>query len=344
MAEVLIIQTAFAGDLILTTPLIAATAQVIPEARIDVLCIPATAPLLAGNPAIRDVIVYDKRARKPGLRRMARRLAETGYDIVLSPHRSLRSTLLARATRAAQRIGFDRAGASWMYTHRVPYREHVHEVERDVDLLAPLVDERPASPGVALYPSDADRQEARALVHAAGGRPLLAIAPGSVWATKRWTVEGFIEVGRAFSSSHVIVLIGGPQDTGICARIASSLPAAAVIDTSGRCSFLASAALIAEADCLVSNDSAPVHVASAMNTPVVEIYGATSPSFGFTPYGVPHRIVQREDLACKPCAIHGGERCPEKTFACMRELSAASVTEAVQSLLSGVDDRSPGFD
>jgi heptosyltransferase-2 len=157
-----------------------------------------------------------------------------------------------------------------------------------------------------------------------------------VWATKRWTEEGFAELGRAFAEGFRIVLVGGPDDAALCERIAAALPTGAV-NAAGALSFLASAALIWKARVLVSNDSAPVHVASAMGTPVVEIFGATAPAFGFTPYEVPHRIVERSDLACKPCAIHGGAHCPIKTFDCMRGLSADNVIQAVRALLAETD-------
>jgi heptosyltransferase-2 len=132
--------------------------------------------------------------------------------------------------------------------------------------------------------------------------------------------------------THQVVLIGGAQDVELCDRIANLAASLNVVSLAGRLSFLSSAALIDRASVLVSNDSAPVHIASAMGTPVVEIFGATSPDFGFTPYGVAHRIVQREDLDCKPCAIHGGDHCPVKTFDCMEGLSAHTVIEAVHAL------------
>ncbi|MDT8324553.1 MAG: glycosyltransferase family 9 protein [Bacteroidota bacterium] len=332
-SDILIIQTAFAGDLILTTPLVAATAERFPDAAIDVLCIPGTAGLLNGNPHVRDVITYDKRKRDPGLPAMMRRLARTGYDLCLSPHRSFRSALLARATGAPRRVAFDRTAAAWLYTHIVPYDTGAHEVDRNCSLLSALGILSSPCGRPALYPSRGDRAAADAVLGRRDDRPLLCLAPGSVWATKRWTEEGFTALGRAFADRFRIVLVGGPGDAALCTRIADTLPEGTV-DTAGRLSFLASAALIGSARVLVSNDSAPVHIASAMGTPVVEIFGATVPGFGFTPRGVAHRLVQRDDLSCKPCAIHGGAQCPIKTFECMRGLAPDMVIRAVRDVLA----------
>ena len=332
MRRILIIQTAFAGDLILTTPLLAETARCFPDAAIDVLCIPATAPLLQHHPGIRNLIVYDKRRRSPRLMTMMRTLRGEGYDLCLSPHRSLRTALLSWATGAGIRVAFDRAAGSRLYTHRVPYDSAAHEVVRNLRLLEaagchPIYETKPA-----LYPSEPDYAAASEVIRTLDGRRYTCIAPGSVWATKRWTEEGFAETARVLADSTGIVLIGGPEDRERCERI-EALAGVPAVNAAGMLSLNASAALIDGASLLISNDSAPVHMASAVGTPVVEIFGATVPEFGFTPIGVAHRIVQREGLSCKPCAIHGGDACPIHTFECMRRLSARDVIAAATDLL-----------
>lgn len=346
--SILIIQTAFAGDLILTTPLIEDAARMYPDAAIDVLCIPSTAALLAGHPAVRRCVVYDKRNGDPKLPVLMRALARARYTLCLCPHRSFRSAVLACATRAPRRIAFDRSAAPWLFTETVPYVASRHEVDRNRSLLtggrAPVPELRPR-----LFPAAQDQEAVTALCqrHAPGG-DYICVAPGSVWATKRWTEEGFARLVRHFASTHTVFLVGGAEDRALCARIAarasaeeSSLisPETApghpprIVNLAGELGFLAAAALIERAGVLVSNDSAPVHLASAMGTPVVEIYGATVPAYGFSPYGVAHRIMQREDLDCRPCAIHGGTECPIRTFACMRGLEAVRVIEAAEELM-----------
>lgn len=332
------IQTAFAGDVVLTTPLLSAL-QTHAGAQVDLVCIPATAKLLEAHPALHEVIVYDKRGNDSMLQ-LGRRLRHRRYDVCISPHRSLRSALLARMTGADMRISYDRSAGSFLYTHRVVYDAAAHEVHRCLDLLAPLgIDGRATVAPVSLHPGAAHHAEVDRVLRDAGvTRSVICLAPGSVWATKRWTEEGFIEVGRDLARDHAIVLLGGADDRDLCARIAAGIAAEAAADvkilsSAGTLSFLGSAALLARARLLVSNDSAPVHLASAMGTPVVEIFGATVPSFGFTPWGVPHETVDIGDLPCRPCAIHGGDRCPISMFTCMRDLASDRVLAAARRLL-----------
>ncbi|MBN1448898.1 MAG: glycosyltransferase family 9 protein [Bacteroidetes bacterium] len=332
MRKILIIQTAFAGDMILTTPLLTEAARCHPGAEIDVLCIPATVGLLENHPAVSHCIIYDKREGKPSLTALMRLLHRASYDLCISPHRSLRSALLAWSTRAPRRVTFDRSTGAELYTHRIRYDPHVHEVTRNLQLLAAAGCSPREFVAPSLHPDVEDCSAVDAILAAAAGRPYVCLAPGSVWATKRWIEEGFAAVARALSTTHVVVFIGGQGDRDLCTRI-EGIAGIEAINTAGTLSLLASAACIGGAALLVSNDSAPVHMASAMGTPVVEIFGATVPEFGFTPYGVKHRIVQREGLACKPCTIHGGQTCPIATFACMRDLPASDVLAAAHELL-----------
>lgn len=334
----LVIQTAFAGDVILTTPLLTALHDRT-GASIDVVCIPATAALLAGHPALNDVIAYDKRGGD-SMVRVGRRLRVQRYDICISPHRSLRSALLARMSGAPIRISYDRSAGGLLYTHRVPYDPTAHEVRRCLDLLGPLGIDGPASPAHLVLPLSGDHHAEAARVLDAAGimKPFVCLAPGSVWSTKRWTEEGFMAVGIALARDFAIVLLGGPDDRDLCSRIAASITAeagagASIVSTAGSISFLGSAALLGQARLLISNDSAPVHLASAVGTPVVEIFGATVPSFGFTPWGVPYETVDVGPLPCRPCGIHGGTKCPIGTFTCMRDLSPGHVVAAARRVI-----------
>jgi heptosyltransferase-2 len=333
MSRILVIQTAFAGDLVLTLPLVQELRATVDGSNITVLCIPSTAPLLARHPAVDSVIVYDKRNHSPSLTKLGAVLRAQRFDMVVCPHRSLRSALLARVAGARIRVGFDLPVVRRFYTHRAAYVKTDHEVLRNLSLLAALGMKVNGCRRPELYPGPDD--EAAAAAIAREFRPELesvVIAPGSVWATKRWTPEGFAAVAAEFSVTHNVVLAGGREDEELCRGIAR-MSKAPVIVAAGRLSFTASAALIRSAALLISNDSAPVHLASAVGTPVVEIYGATVPEFGFTPYGVPYRLVQMKDLECRPCGIHGARQCPIKTFECMKNLAASTVIEAARCLL-----------
>lgn len=334
MTRVLVIQTAFAGDLILALPLVQEAARLLPGARIDLLCIPATATLVEGHPDVHELIVYNKRGRE-SMTALARRLRATGYSLVLCPHRSVRSALLAFATGTPRRVAFDRSAGRWLFTDTVPYRQDAHEVQRNLDLLACIDARVDRSARPILIPSPRDVEDAARFVSdTVGDTPYVCLAPGSVWATKRWTIRGFAETAQALSTEHAVILIGGPDDAAVCAAVEAAAGPGVCVNAAGVLRFPSTAALIARARLLVSNDSAPVHIAVAVGTPVVDIYGPTAPRFGFAPYGVPHEIVERTGLSCRPCAIHGGNRCPIGTFECMDLLGSDRVVAAARRLLA----------
>ncbi len=342
MKKILVIQTAFAGDLILTLPLVEAAHAMLAPCSIDLLCIPGTADLLRSHPDVEGILPYDKRGDPAGILLLIRwrsKLRTAGYDIVLSPHRSFRSALLALFTRAPRRISFDTsAGGGRFWTDRVPYCSGLHEVDRVCSLLRPLVDDPPPGLQPRLYPGAAEEERVDAFLRREGiDHPIVCVAPGSVWATKRWLPEGYASFIRAIAGEGFgVVLVGGASDRDLCAGIREAAAVEICRSAAGELSLLETAALIRRARLLVGNDSAPVHMASAVGTPVVDIYGATSPAFGFTPRGVPHRIVRYAGLPCHPCAIHGGERCPDSRydFACMKRIAWEEVRDAARELLA----------
>jgi heptosyltransferase-2 len=165
---------------------------------------------------------------------------------------------------------------------------------------------------------------------------LIAIAPGTAWNTKRWPREHFARLAQMLSDAgDRVVLIGGPEDAPLCREIAGAAGRAGVVDASGAFSVLGSAELIRRSALLVCNDSAPLHLAGAVGTPVLAIFGATTPAFGFGPIGPRDRVLETEGLACRPCSIHGGDRCPIGTFECMVRITPAMAFEAARSMAEG---------
>jgi heptosyltransferase-2 len=335
--RILIIQTAFIGDVILCTPLIKVLRETFPEAFISFLLIPETENVLENNPHLNELLVYDKR-KKRGLGsflQIVTRVKQGRFDLAIIPHRSLRSALLAYLSGIPERIGFDRAAGSFLFTRKVVYRANAHEVDRNLSLLSSFgSDLSDSSP--ELFPSSEDSSFARKLLSAAGiaeGDEIVGVAPGSVWATKRWLPERFAEISDLLlkEAGAKVVFLGSEEDRTLCERIADSMTENPVI-AAGKTSVLQSAAIMSLCRVILSNDSAPVHIASAMRIPVVAIFGSTVPEFGFAPCGVDHLIIQKQ-LDCRPCGIHGKRRCPEKHFRCMQDISTEEVFEAVLSLV-----------
>ena len=337
----LVVQTSFLGDTVLTTPLIAELAQ---RGPVRVVVTPASAPLLARNPDIDELFVYDKRGADAGVRgfrRLARLLrAPEPPDgappaIAYLAQRSVRSGALALAAGYTQRVGFEGSAGQTLYTTRVPYREDRHHAERLWRLAFAASDAEIAASGLLpprLFPGEAERAAVDALLgEARDERELLALAPGSVWATKRWPY--YAQLAKALTPRFRLAIIGGPADRSEAASIAEFSGAQGVVDGTASLSLLASAELIGRAKLLVTNDSAPQHLASAMGTKTITVFGPTVEAFGFGPLA-PHSIsIGLDSLACRPCHHHGPPHCPLGHWRCMRELGVDAVAFAVDEVL-----------
>jgi heptosyltransferase-2 len=184
----------------------------------------------------------------------------------------------------------------------------------------------------SLAPGPAERGVVDELLRVAGvapDEPLIALAPGSVWATKRWPY--YPELARLLADAGRIVLVGGAEDGPLAAEVRAAVPAA--VDATGALPLLASAELIGRCGVMVTNDSAPLHLASAMGTPTVAIFGPTVSEFGFGPLAPARVVVGHDSLTCRPCDRHGPRRCPLGHFRCMRELTPEAVAGETRRLL-----------
>jgi heptosyltransferase-2 len=343
-AASLVIQTSFLGDMVLTTGLIAELAR---RGPVDVVATPASAPLLANNPDVRDVIRYDKRGDARGLgglwrtaEQLRKRTNDRGPRKVGAAYLaqgSTRSAVLAVMAGIRERIGFDTSSGSALYTRRVPYREDRHHAERLWRLAHPDTTVEPPRELVRprLYPGLEEVSQVDGLLTELpdDDTPLVGIAPGSVWATKRW--PGYPELARLLAPHARLVTIGGVGDAPLAAEIVQAAGGGGrVLDAMGRLSLLASAEMIMRCHVLVTNDSAPQHLASAMDTPTVAIFGPTVPDFGFGPLASRHVVVGNATLPCRPCDRHGPERCPLGHWKCMMDVSPMYVAARVHELLS----------
>lgn len=328
----LVIQTAFLGDVVLTTPLLSVLAQ--QHEAVDVVTTPAAARLIDTHPAVRTVIRYDKHGADRGwrgIRKLSTELRTRRYSTVYLPHRSLRSATLALLTGARERIGFADSAAAITYTRRVPRYLSGHEVERLLALAHPNA----AAPPVTLGLTPEDHAAADIWLKSHGILSgFVAVAPGSIWGTKRWPYYADL----AAVLDRPVVVVGGSDDISLAETIVAGSSGHAV-SVAGSLSLRASAALISRAAVLVTNDSAPLHLATAVGTPVVAIFGPTIPDFGFGPRGRNDVVLGHPELHCRPCSRHGPERCPLGHHRCMRELTVETVAAAVAAVLNGEESR-----
>lgn len=342
-----VLQTSFLGDMVLTTPLLERLAG---EGLVHVVATPANAAVLANHPAVASVIVFDKRGADRGLgglRRVAERLRGVGAQRAYLAQGSSRTAALAWLARIPERIGFETSGGKLFTTRRIPYNRSLHHAARLWQLANPLGHDgtfpEPLRP--SLYPGASDTAAVDALLHAhqvAPGTSLVALAPGSVWATKRWPsyaalAQALLEQARTAGRGDAerVVVLGAAGDAQLAAEIANAVSAAGgapIIDATGKLSLLGSAALLARCRVLVSNDSAPLHLASAMNTPTVALFGPTVPGMGFGPLAEHQVVLGRKELSCRPCHAHGPMQCPLGHWHCMRDLAPETVAHAVLEL------------
>lgn len=345
--KILLVQTGFIGDVVLSTPVISNLRKLYPQARLSLLTTPLAAPLFEHDSRLSQVLVFDKRGKDKGwagLRRMSGRLRSEGFSTVFSLHKSWRTAVLLYLAQIPLRYGFAQAKGASLYTQRARRNDLSHEAERNLAIFR-CVGREPEDlsrelhleiPKAALERTDRILGQAQqALPRRPAHTPLVGIAPGSVWATKRWTTRGFAEVACALHDrGYQIVLIGGKADIAVAQEIErkSSVP---LINLAGTTDLLDSAAVISRLRLLITNDSSPLHIASACATPVVAVFCATVPEFGFGPWFVSSETVGLARLSCRPCGRHGGRNCPTGTYACIDELPPAVVLEAAARVLSG---------
>ncbi|MDQ3674115.1 MAG: lipopolysaccharide heptosyltransferase II [Gemmatimonadota bacterium] len=337
MSGSLVIQTSFLGDVILTTPLIE---ELSTRGPVDALVTPEGAAVLENNPHLRAIFRYDKRnsyGSAQGLWQTIRVIrAARPYEKAYLAQGSFRSGLLGMMTGAKERIGFASSTGRILYTTEVRYRPELHHAQRLLSLSMSNVEDAPPAAPIRprLYPSDDDRRLVDAFLRRNGDpdAPLVALAPGSAWGTKRWPY--YVDLARSLAPDFLIAIIGSRADSAVAGEIAAAAGAGRVVNTVGRLSLLASAELIGRAQAVVTNDSAPLHLASAMGTPTLAIFGPTVPEFGFGPLAERSAVAGHEHLSCRPCHRHGPERCPLGHWRCMRELTVNHIAGMLPGVLN----------
>lgn len=322
--KILLIQTAFTGDVVLATPLIGKLHKQFPEARIDFLLRKGNEGLLKAHPLLHTVYVFDKKSGKlKNLFGLLKKIRAERYDLVVNMHRFGSSGFLVWLSKAKEKIGFDKNPFSFSYNRSITHEIGTgkHETRRNLELIGHLVGTQTERP--KLYPSADD--EKRISFHKNQG-VYVCMAPTSVWFTKQWPFEKWVELIRLIPANIKVYLIGAPSDTEFCDKLVKQAGQQNVFNLCGQLTLLQSAALMRDAKMNYVNDSAPAHMATAMNAPVTEIYCSTVPSFGFAALSDISRIIEtKTELKCRPCGLHGFKECPEIHFKCAKTIAAADV-------------------
>lgn len=325
MKQFLIIQTAFIGDAILASALLEKLHAFYPDAQIDLLVRKGNETLFTGHPFLRTLHVWNKQVSKyQEMFRLIRVLRKTEYDHLINAQRFASTGFITWRAKAKEKVGYDKNPFAWCFDRQILHRlDGVHEVDRLNDLIAHITDG--SRPMPKLYPGEQHLAE----LEATNSGPFVCMAPTSVWSTKQWPAEKWVGLIRALPSETRVCLLGGPGDRDACEKILKASGRENVINLAGALSLLASAALMAKAQMNYVNDSAPLHLASAMNAPVRAVFCSTVPSFGFGPLSQDGKVVQTSKvLDCRPCGLHGKSECPKGHFECAMSISSKKVAEA----------------
>lgn len=322
--KICLLQTAFLGDCVLTLPLLKKMKEVFPRASVTVVTRPETAEVFSASGLAGEIIEDRKRTAQSGLAefsRLAAELRSRAFDAVIIPHRSLRSALLAWRAGIPVRVGFSSSAGSFLLTHKVPFSWLLHDVERNLSLLSPLAENlKTAFPGL------------RSAAAPAANGVSVGVNTGSAWPTKRWPAEKWARLIRRLSAEFKtrVLLVGGPGEKDWNAGIERLAGAEHCLNLTGKTTMPELMEAIRPLKVFVSNDSGPMHIASALNVPAVGIFGPTTRELGFFPYGAGNRVVETP-LQCRPCALHGSRKCPRGHFLCMRLLTVEEVFSAASA-------------
>ncbi|MDF3820049.1 glycosyltransferase family 9 protein [Leptospira sp. 96542] len=348
--KILIIQTAFLGDLILSTSFFRAVKENHSSADLYVLVNQGTEMVLANNPDITKVLTINKKRMKKNpfaFFQFAQKLKKENFAIVYSAHFSFRSSILSFLTGAKERVGYKESGFSFLHTRKVVRPKlGIHEVDKLFALL-PIYSEIPSGRNRRpfLYPNENDRikfeSQKNELVPPDIG--YIIIAPSSLWETKRLPEEKFVSVITQIlrKRKETVILVGSKDDLIIEETIFRLMKTEPInlrerprlLSLIGKTNLKELSLWIEGAKAIISNDSSPIHFASAFNVPTVMIYGATIPEFGYSSLSERQRLLEVTGLSCRPCGIHGGRICPESHFKCMLDQNSVKIFEALEEVI-----------
>jgi heptosyltransferase-2 len=310
--KILLIQTAFIGDVILATAMLEKLHAVHPSAEIHFLVRKGNESLFIGHPFLDKVLVFDKSSKYKNLVKLIKGIRASRYDYVINVQRFFTTGLITALSNGKTTIGFDKNPLSFFFSKVITHQiGDDHETDRNQSLIAAVTDHGTSKP--RLYPTKEDFDKTTTYV----ADSFICIAPTSVWFTKQYPREEWIKFIDKVPEDYTIYLLGAPDDKEACEDIVSATQHPRVSSLAGRLSLLQSAALMQKAKMNYVNDSAPMHLCSSVNAPVAAVYCSTVPGFGFGPLAEQSFIIEStKDLTCRPCGLHGHRACPEQHFDC----------------------------
>jgi heptosyltransferase-2 len=358
--KVLILQTAFLGDLLLSIPLVKRIRKRFPNHLITLVCRNGCGDIFRELSLVDQVFEVNKSC-KPEYRQLIQDLKKQNYDYIFSPHYSFRTNWIVRGLKANFKVGFENFWNKFFLTHKIKRNLNLPDALRQLQLIAPF--DKEVSLGIEEYldkrmqiqtldlnhlnpsqnripvPSFANMclkselskhpQYEEILKAYQNTQHAVFLAPGSVWNTKKWTEEGYRKVAQSYSN---VVLIGSPQERDLCDRICSGMKN--VQNIAGRPSLFELFVILTKARLVICTDSGAMHMASVAGASTVAIFGPTVLEIGYQPWQDRALVVENKNLNCRPCGKHGPQKCPLGHHNCMKSISAEQVISAADKLLT----------
>lgn len=332
--KILIVQTSFLGDTVLSTPVVREVRKLYPDSEIWMMTTPLSSQLVESNPSLAGVIPFDKRGSESGFKglfRMAKKLKGMNFDVVYSLHKSYRTSVLLYLSGIPKRIGFSVAKLSFLYHETYDRDQSEHDVLRNLSILKGELDiSKIKTPEMELFPEKKEQLNPELISKLDALGEYAVLVPGSAWETKMWDSSEFKEAAKHLIDKGLnVVLLGAQSDEKACEKVAYTEN---ILDLSGKTSIREAIYIVSSAKIIVCNDSMSLHMASALKIPTVVLFCSTIPAFGYGPWEN-RAIIVEKDVGCRPCGKHGKRVCPLGTDECMKGL-IGDAKKAMDELLS----------
>lgn len=335
MKKILIIQTAYIGDVILATSLVDQVKKQFPNSQIDFLLRKGNESLLTNHENIKNIYIWDKKSKYKSMFTILKKIRSERYDLCLNIQRFFNAGLFTLLSKAKTKVIFDKNPLSFLISNKVKHSiphyiedNFYHEVQRNLQLLQ-KISEFKIEKDATKYPLSLNTSNSQEKIQAIikDKSDYLVMAPSSVWFTKQFSKEKWIELKNELNSIHIF-FIGAPTDKGYIDTIIQNDSHCS--NLAGSLSLIDSAELMKHAKRVLVNDSAPLHLASSVQAKTTAIFCSTVPEFGYGPLSKESEIIQaKADLSCRPCGLHGKKECPKGHFDCSNSISVQEILDTI---------------
>jgi heptosyltransferase II len=328
--KIIVVNTAFLGDVILSLPLCAALRSAYPASTIEFVTTPSAAPIVELCEQVDSVVEFDKRGKHKSLRAskaLASSLDSDNDTLVICPHKSIRTAWFVKNIKARNIVTYSDGATRFVATATVPYDTAQHDADRQLSLLQalhPNIGYTKSHPNCSVnFRSNILEELLPSQIRSLKPSPYIVLAPGSAWNTKKWGNHNYFKVAEMCAKlGYRVVVVGSASEAGVTQN-------EFIVDLCGKTSLPELVSVISQSSVVVANDSAPVHIASLLNTPTIALFGPTIPEFGFAPFSKPSVVIENHHLSCRPCSMHGASKCPINTHECMTSINPTQVVNSI---------------